>query len=95
VYRQKVANLAECLNDENTRSEAAEVIRELIEEVRQVPENGTLKIELFGELAALINLGNKHLRAADSEVQVTLVAGARSHLYRTRFTWPYPRRKNQ
>jgi hypothetical protein len=48
--------LGEALNDEHTRTEAAGCIRELIEEIRLVPEKGRLRIELFGELAALINL---------------------------------------
>jgi hypothetical protein len=33
---------------------------ELIEEIRLVPENGRLWVELYGELAALINLTNQH-----------------------------------
>ena len=31
--------------------------REFIERVQLVPENGILKIKLYGELAALLNLG--------------------------------------
>jgi hypothetical protein len=34
--------------------------RELIEEIRLVPKHGDLEIELYGELAALINLANGH-----------------------------------
>ena len=79
VYRRKVANLGEALNEESTRVEAAEMIRELVEEVRLVPDNGTLRIELFGELAALINLASKNPRSNEAGVQVTLVAGARNH----------------
>ena len=41
-----------------------------------MPKNGTLKIELFGQLAALINLTNKNPRSKETGVQVTLVAGA-------------------
>ena len=41
LYRNKVTNLAE-----------TECIRELIEEIRLVPENGKLRVELYGELAA-------------------------------------------
>ncbi len=88
VYRKKVATLAESLNEENTRADAAQAIQGLIEEVRLVPESGTLKIELFGQLAALINLTNKNPRSMETGAQVTLVAGARSHLYRTHLTWP-------
>ena len=76
VYRTKVANLAEALNDESTQAEAAEAIRNLIDEIRLVPRNGELKIELYGELAALFNLANKNPRSKGTGVQVTLVAGA-------------------
>jgi site-specific DNA recombinase len=85
LYREKVMSLAQALNDDHTRLEAAECIRELIEEIRLVSENGKLRVELYGELAALINLANEHPRSKGTGVQITLVAGARSHLYRTRF----------
>ena len=77
-YRQKVTNLAQALNDEHTRLEAAECIRELIEEIRLVPDNGKLRVELYGELAALINLANGHPRSKGTGVQITLVAGTRN-----------------
>jgi hypothetical protein len=79
LYRQKVTNLAEALNDEHTRLEAAECIRELIEEIRLVPANGKLRVELYGELAALLNLANGHPRSKGTGVQITLVAGACNH----------------
>jgi hypothetical protein len=52
--------LAGALNEERTCLEAAECIRELIEEIRLVPDNGTLRIEPYGQLAALITLANGH-----------------------------------
>jgi DNA invertase Pin-like site-specific DNA recombinase len=79
LYRQKVTNLAEALNDEHTRLEAAECIRELIGEIRLVPEDGKLRVELYGELAALLNLANGHPRSKGTGVQITLVAGACNH----------------
>jgi site-specific DNA recombinase len=79
LYRNKVANLIEALNASDTVLEAAEAIRTLIEAVRLVPKDGELKIELYGELAALLSLGqdakNKNPRGDASGVQVTLVAG--------------------
>ena len=87
LYRQKVMNLAQALNDEHMRLEAAECIRELIEEIRLVPDNRKIRVELYGELAALINLANGHPRSKGTGVQITLVAGTRNHLYRTRFLW--------
>ncbi len=76
LYRWKVDNLQEALSREDTRVEATEAIRALIDEIRLVPEGGELKIELFGELAALIGLANKDPRSDDRGLQVTLVAGA-------------------
>jgi len=85
LYRQKVTNLAEALNDEHTRLEAAECIRELIDEIRLVPENGKLRVELYGELAALLNLANEHPRSKETGVQITLVAGVGFIQERTRW----------
>jgi hypothetical protein len=93
LYRQKVTNLAQALNDEHTRLEATDCIRELIEEIRLVPENGKLRVELYGDLAALLSLANGHRRSNETGVQITLVAGARSHLYRTRFHYEREARK--
>jgi len=75
----KVTNLAEALNDEHTRLGAAECIRQLIEEIRLSPENGKLRVELYGELAAPLNLANEHPRSKGTGVQITLVAGACNH----------------
>ena len=75
VYRQKVMSFSNALNDEHTRLEAAECIRELIEEIRLVPDHGKLRVELYGELAALIKLANGQPRSKGTGVQVTLVAG--------------------
>jgi site-specific DNA recombinase len=59
IYRQKIVNLGQALNDERTRTEAAECIRELIEGIRLVPKKGKLRIELLGKLAALKTSGTK------------------------------------
>ena len=75
LYRTKVANLADALNEEGTRSEASEAIRALIDEVRLIPDKGELPIGLYGELGALIGLANKHPRSRETGAQVTLVAG--------------------
>ena len=58
LYRRKVAALADALNAENMRSDATAALRGLIEEIRLVPVEGKLRIELFGELAALIQLAS-------------------------------------
>ena len=60
--------------------DANAAIRQLIELGQLVPENGELKIELYGELGALLKLGaepkNKHPQAESEGVQITMVAGA-------------------
>ena len=80
IYQQKITSLIDALNSPDTITQANEAIRQLIERIRLVPEDNTLNIELFGELAALISLGigpNDKQPLADAEgVQVTLVAGA-------------------
>ena len=78
LYRQKIADLHVALNAEETRAEAAEALRQLIEEIRLVPEESTLQIELRGDLAAILRLTSEHPRAVAAGVQVTLVAGARN-----------------
>ena len=49
-------------------------IRQLIERVQFVPENGELKIKRYGELGALLKLGiepkNEHPRAKSEGVQI-------------------------
>ena len=72
IYRRKVANLEAALEDDELRAGAAEALRALIEEIRLTPDadGGTLQVELFGELAALLALTNEHPRGVSSGVRV-------------------------
>jgi site-specific DNA recombinase len=79
IYRQKVSDLHATLNRDDARTDAAAVLRDLIDEVRLVLENGDLAIELRGDLAEILSLANKNPRRVSAGVQVTLVAGARNH----------------
>jgi site-specific DNA recombinase len=47
LYRQKVERLHQELNRPELRTEAARALRDLIDEVRLLPENGGLEIELW------------------------------------------------
>ena len=80
IYKEKIANLVQALNDQNTLIKANSAIHQLIERVQLIPENGELKIELYGELGALLKLGtepkNEHPQAKSEGVQITMVAGA-------------------
>ena len=55
-------------------------IHHLAKHAQIVPENGELKIELYGELGALLKLGtepkNEHPQTKDDGVQIMIVAGA-------------------
>jgi hypothetical protein len=57
IYRCKVAALHEALEDEATREEAMELIRSLIETIVLVPDDGSLRIEVRGELATILAIG--------------------------------------
>ena len=89
VYREKVAALHEALADLTTKDEAFGIIRTLIDEVRLVPEDGQLQVEIRGALAGILTLAandKNHLRrGADGSVsvlceQIKMVAGARFEL---------------
>ena len=83
IYRQKVAALHEALADPTSRDEAFDTIRSLIEEIRLVPENGELRIEIRGELGGILSLcdasdrrkpGHEGRAVAAAE-QIKMVAG--------------------
>ena len=82
LYRQRVDRLHEELNRAELRSEATQALRGLIDEVRLIPENGRLEIELLGDLAGIpaLSAGNKKPVTENRDgLQVTLVAGTRNH----------------
>jgi hypothetical protein len=95
IYRRKVAELELALNDEAIKAEAAEILRSLIDRVvltlaADAPDG--LDAQLYGELAGILALSNpekQKLPAAGTVgSQLSVVAGARNHLYRTAVRWP-------
>ncbi|WP_425044986.1 recombinase family protein [Primorskyibacter sp. S87] len=78
LYRDKVANLSASLNVPETKIEATAIIRSLLSEIRLIPERGTLAIELVGELAGLLALGQTKTASETNAPgrSVTMVAGA-------------------
>ncbi len=80
LYRRKVADLTEALNSDETRTEAAELIRSLIEAIVLVPEDGALKVDLKGALAGILQLcaddKNPSRFSPEGLLQLKLVAGA-------------------
>ncbi len=80
IYRSRVETLEMTLRDPETGREAFEMVRSLIEEVRLIPIEGQLSIELKGQLASILaigagvqqGLGNTKQKA----LQIKMVAGA-------------------
>jgi len=69
----------------------------LIDAVILMPVDGELEIELRGDLASILALSktgkNKAFSATEKALQIKMVAGARSHLYRTRLYYAREARK--
>ena len=79
VYRSKVEELASALQREDTRLEASEMLRGLIDSIVLMPERGQLRIELRGKLAAMLTAAQQTKRSpetGDLLMPVQLVAGA-------------------
>ena len=79
VYRGKVASLTEALSEPETKAEATTLIRSLLESIRLVPNaDGSLDIELVGELAGLLSLGasqNEQSHPKVASCSTLMVAG--------------------
>ena len=79
LYRQKVTTLAEALERSETRTEATEALRGLIDAIVLAPDEGGLRIELRGNLAAMLGAATNAKRSpetGDLSLQVVMVAGA-------------------
>src|SRR3984893_3249956 len=90
LYRTKIQQLAEALERDDARTEASETLRGLIDSIVLMPEKGQLRIELRGNLAAMLPAAKKtrrSLETGDLLVPVQLVAGARCRQYRPLCTW--------
>ncbi len=79
LYRSKVEELAAALQREDTRLEASEMLRGLIEAIVLTPQDGQLRIELRGNLAAMLTAAQQTKRSpetGDLLMPIQLVAGA-------------------
>jgi site-specific DNA recombinase len=79
-FRKQVANLAQVLNREENRGEAAAILRSLVDRIELRPnQQGKLEIDLYGDLAGILTLAGKKDRPLDqndqSVQQVKVVAG--------------------
>ena len=81
IYREKASELARALREPDTRCEATEALRGLVDSVVLTPDlaGATLQIELRGNLAAMLGATVQTKRSPESDdlsLQVSLVAGA-------------------
>lgn len=77
IYRDKITDLHAALSRDDAREEAADILRELIEEVRLAPEKEKLQIELRGDLAAILSFAQKgHPGARGAEMKIAGSGGA-------------------
>lgn len=81
LYRRKVADLCSALEDEEARTQAAEAIRGLLDEIVIEPDGKTLRLLVKGNLAAMLRFAQNAKRSRSPEMDnlertVSLVAGA-------------------
>ncbi len=97
LYRSKVADLKSAVADPETRTEALEILRGLVERVVLHPVDGGLEVELVGEIANMVSLGaaaqSKTAAPGGAAVpalyrtSVKVVAGTRNHRQLTLEAW--------
>lgn len=79
LYRSKVEELAAALQREDSRLEASDSLRGLVESIVLTPKDGQLGIELRGNLAAMLTAANNAKRSPETGdlcVPMKVVAGA-------------------
>jgi site-specific DNA recombinase len=86
IYRTKVTELAEALQRPESRLEATEALRGLVDAIVLAPDGSKeeLGIELRGNLAAMLGATVQTKRSPESDdlsLQVSLVAEARNQWY--------------
>ena len=89
LYRTKVSTLARALERSETRLEATEALRGLVDAIILTPTDGELRIELKGNLAAMLSAATNAKRSPETGVlslQVEMVAGARNPM-NLEFSW--------
>jgi site-specific DNA recombinase len=88
-YRQKVIASPQAPEHPETRTEASEALRAVIDAIVLTPSQGELQIELKGNLAAMLGAAQNAKRSpetGDLLLQVVMVAGARNPL-NLDFSW--------
>ena len=77
LYRERVENLHAALSDPQARTEAAEILRSLVEKITVKHDKTGVEVELVGDIVQLISLPEGSDVPASFESSVKVVAGAR------------------
>ena len=80
LYREKVENLHAALSDPQARTEAAEILRGLVEQISVKHDKTGVEVELVGDIVKLISRPEGSDFPASFESSVKVVAGARNCL---------------
>jgi site-specific DNA recombinase len=81
LYRERVENLHAALSDPEGRTEAAEILRGLIEQINVKHDKAGVYVELVGDIVKLVSLPEGSDVPASFESSVKVVAGARYQRY--------------
>ncbi|WP_343315180.1 hypothetical protein AAIB41_17000 [Brucella sp. BE17] len=87
-YRKRVQQLYETLqhDSEDTRMEAVDAIRSLVDAIVLTPADGRMEIDVRGDLAGIlaisVNAKKPFVKKGLMDFQGSLVAGARNYRYR-------------
>jgi len=73
LYRGKVEELASALQREDTRVQASEMLRGLIDSIVLIPDDGRLRVQLRGNLAAMLTAAQPPSRAFENALRATAV----------------------
>jgi site-specific DNA recombinase len=70
LYREKVTSLAAALQHVDSRSEASEALRRLVDAIVLVPAASGLRIELRGNLAAMLSAAQNAKRSPEGDLSL-------------------------
>jgi site-specific DNA recombinase len=75
LYRERVENLHAALSDPQSRTEAAEILRSLVEKITVKHDKNGVEVELVGDIVKLVSLPEGNNVPASFESSVKVVAG--------------------
>ena len=75
LYRSKIERLAEALNAPETVTEAAEIMRGLIDRIVLTPDGDLLRAELHGDIAVLARFAQTKKEAGPNPAEIRAIIG--------------------